>query len=228
MSATLLPLPPETEESERFLAAIADRDYPCVGAKSVAARGNLQMAHGRDLTSGWNDLEIHRALMDWSRTFRQDRSTLRSFMIIFDGPLDLTEEQYEAALWERLQSYADKDAWLGQSYAEAVSANPLDPHFSVSFGGEAFFVVGLHPGASRPARRFPRPAIVFNLHQQFEKLREEGRYQRMRDTIMERDFKFAGSVNPMLASHGEQSAARQYSGREVGTDWECPFKDKRA
>ncbi len=227
MTAATLPKPPETEEAERFLAEIAGRDYPCVGAKSVAARGTLQMARGRDLTSGWNDLEIHRALMEWSRQFRQDRDTLRSFMIIFDGPLDLSEEEYEAALWQRLQSYADKDAWLGQSYAQAVSADPDDPHFSVSFGGEAFFVVGLHPGASRPARRFHRPAIVFNLHQQFEALRKEGRYQKMRDTILKRDRKFAGSANPMLSNHGEQSAARQYSGRAVDDDWQCPFKDKR-
>jgi FPC/CPF motif-containing protein YcgG len=52
-----------------------------------------------------------------------------------------------------------------------VSADPNDPHFSLSFGGEAFFVVGLHPRASRPARRFERPAPIFNLRDQFEQQR---------------------------------------------------------
>ena len=131
-------------------------------------------------------------------------------------------------MWERIQSFADKDDWRGQPYAGNVSSDPEDPHFSLSFGGEAFFVVGLHPNASRPARRFPRPVLVFNLHDQFERLRDEGRYERMREAILERDIKLAGDVNPMLARHGEASEARQYSGRIVDDDWECPFRDPRA
>ena len=60
-------------------------------------------------------------------------------------------------------------------------------------------MVGLHPGASRPARRFDRPALVFNLHDQFEQLRANGMYDKMRSTILARDVKLAGDVNPMLA-----------------------------
>ena len=147
---------------------------------------------------------------------------------MFDGPLDLDEKQFEAAMWERLQSFADKDAWLGHAYDNAVSSDPDDPHFSLSFGGEAFFVVGLHPGASRPARRFSRPALVFNLHDQFVLLREQGRYDRMREIILDRDFALAGSMNPMIAQHGEASEARQYSGRKVNSSWTCPFRDPRS
>ena len=69
--------------------------------------------------------------------------------------------------------------------------------------------------------------MVFNLHDQFEKLREGGRYERMRDAILERDRQLAGNINPMLARHGESSEARQYSGRMVGDDWKCPFRDPR-
>ena len=57
-------------------------------------------------------------------------------------------------MWQRLQSLADKDVWLGQDYDPQVSADPGDPHFSLSLGGAAFFVVGLHPGASQPVRGF--------------------------------------------------------------------------
>jgi len=93
-----------------------------------------------------------------------------------------------------------------------------------SFGEEAFFIVGLHPRASRPARRFERPVLVFNLHDQFEQLREQGRYERMRAKIIERDVALAGSPNPMLARHGTISEARQYSGRNVAeAGWVCPF-----
>jgi FPC/CPF motif-containing protein YcgG len=96
----------------------------------------------------------------------------------------------------------------------------------MSFGGEAFFVVGLHPRASRPARRFDVPAMVFNLHNQFELLRAEGRYDKLRSSILERDLAIAGSANPMLAQHGTLSAARQYSGRAVEDGWQCPFSGR--
>lgn len=69
--------------------------------------------------------------------------------------------------------------------------------------------------------------LVFNLHEQFEKLRAEGRYERMRERILDRDLAIAGSLNPMLARHGEASEARQYSGRAVEPDWGCPFRDPR-
>ena len=96
----------------------------------------------------------------------------------------------------------------------------------MSFGGEAFFVVGLHPKSSRPARRFEAPAMVFNLHDQFERLREAGRYDKMRGAILDRDLKLAGSHNPMLSQHGTKSAARQYSGRAVDDGWQCPFSGR--
>jgi FPC/CPF motif-containing protein YcgG len=213
---------------EELLAAIADESFPCVGAKSAVARGTLKTLAGHSLTSAWDDVRIHSELLEWAQAYREDPSGLRSLAVVFEGPLDLDEARFEAALWERLQSLADKDEWRGQPYDRSVSPDPDDPHFSLSFGGAAFFVVGLHPNASRPARRMPRPTLVFNLHDQFERLREEGRYERMRETIIRRDVALAGNANPMLSRHGETSEARQYSGRMVGPDWRCPFRDPRA
>ncbi len=207
---------------------IAEPDFPCVGAKSALARGSLKVVRGRSLDSAWDDLKIHRELMDWAYEYDRDPSGLRSLAVVFDGPDDLDEAEFESLMWDRIQSLADKDHWLGQPYDHRVSDDPEDPHFSLSFGGAAFFVVGLHPHSSRPARRFKHPALVFNLHEQFERLREEGRYERMREKILERDVDLAGDVNPMLARHGDESEARQYSGREVGDDWECPFRDPRS
>jgi len=213
---------------DELLERISAPDFPCVGAKSALARGTLEVLVGHSLESAWDDVLIHSKLLDWANGWRADPEGLRSLAVVFEGPGDLSESQFEAAMWERLQSLADKDVWRGQPYDERVSADPEDPHFSLSFGGEAFFVVGLHPKASRPARRFPRPTLVFNLHEQFEKLREQGRYERMREKILQRDVALAGDINPMLSRHGETSEARQYSGRMVGSDWQCPFSDKRA
>ena len=146
--------------------------------------------------------------------------------MIFRRSGKLSERRFERAVWDRLQSLSDKDEWLGQPVDPRISLDPEDPHFAVSFAGEAFFIVGLHPNASRPARRFEYPAMVFNLHDQFERLRDEGRYDPLRDTIMKRDERLAGTINPMLATHGEASAARQYSGRQVEDGWVCPFSRK--
>ena len=209
-------------------ARIAEPDFPCVGAKSALARGTLKTLVCHSLASGWDDVRIHRALMAWAEDYTVDPEGLRSLAVVFDGPGNLDEPTFERLMWERIQSFADKDEWLGQPYDHRVSADPDDPHFSLSFGGQAFFVVGLHPHASRPARRFPRPTLVFNLHAQFIQLRAEGKYERMRAKILDRDLDLAGSLNPMLARHGEVSEARQYSGRAVEDGWRCPFRDKRA
>src|SRR3546814_5575858 len=148
----------------------------------------------------------------------------RSLAVVFEGPTDLDEPAFESLLWDRIQSLSDKDVWRGQDYDDRVSADPANPHFSLRFGGEAFFSVGLHPQANRPARRFERPALIFNLHDQFEKLRAENKYETMREKIMTRDEALAGSRNPMLARHGDASEARQYSGRVVDPDWQPPFE----
>ncbi|HEY0315982.1 MAG TPA: guanitoxin biosynthesis heme-dependent pre-guanitoxin N-hydroxylase GntA [Sphingomonas sp.] len=209
---------------ERALQAyIADPDFPCVGAKAALARGTLEVLGCRDITSAWDDVRIHDALLCFAQAYRRDKTLFRSLAIVFEGPDDLAEAAFERALWERIQSISDKDIWRGQSYDERVSPDPADPHFSLSFGGEAFFVVGLHAQASRPARRFDRPTMIFNLHDQFETLRAAGKYEGMREKIMVRDEALAGSRNPMLTRHGEVSEARQYSGRMVDDGWKCPF-----
>jgi hypothetical protein len=178
----------------------------------------------REVSSAWDDLRILPALAATVGKYRADKALFRTLVVIFEGPRALSESDFEQHLWARAQSLSDKDAWLGYKPDPSVSSDPEDPHFSLSFAGEAFFVVGLHPNASRPARRFDAPAMVFNLHDQFVVLREQQRYEKLRASILSRDEQLAGSVNPMLARHGELSEARQYSGREVGEGWKCPFQ----
>lgn len=212
---------------EEFVDFVGSRDFPCVGAKSALGRGTLEVVACSSFTSAWDDMRMHEIIRSWASQYSKQPSLFRSLVFVFDGPRFLTERDFERALWERLQSLTDKDVWRGIPADERVSTDPQDPHFSLSFGGQAFFVIGLHPHASRPARRFSRPALVFNLHDQFERLRKEGRYETLRSAILRRDQLVAGSVNPMLARHGEVSEARQYSGRQVPDDWTCPFKGRR-
>lgn len=209
-----------------FKDFIRNPPFPCVGAKSALSKGQMRILVARDITSGWDDMRIYPALLAFICRYRERPSLFQSFAVVFEGPGDLSEEGFEHHLWARAQSLSDKDSFLGQAYDERVADDPDNPHFSLSFAGEGFFIVGLHPQASRPARRFASPVLVFNLHAQFEQLRAEGRYEGLRTAILERDAALAGSTNPMLARHGESSEARQYSGRAVGRDWVCPFQGR--
>ena len=216
---------PAQDELENLIEDhVAQPAFPCVGAKAALARGTLEVLACNAIDSAWDDLRIHDGLLSWASAYRDAPGLFRSFAVIFEGPDDLDEADFEQALWDRVQSLSDKDVWRGQAYDERVSADPDDPHFSLSFGGEAFFVVGLHPQSSRPARRFGRPAMIFNLHDQFQALRSAGTYEGMREKILMRDEALAGSRNPMLARHGDASEARQYSGGAVDAEWRCPFQ----
>jgi len=212
--------------ASRFCAFIADSGFPCVGAKAALNRGGMRFVVARNFNSAWDDLRILPSLHDIARDYRADPVPFQSLAVLFEGGAPDNEERFEQGLWSRLDSLAAKDDWLGQPPDPRVAHDPGDPHFAMSFGGEAFFVVGLHPRASRPARRFDTPAMVFNLHDQFERLRAEGRYDALSNAIRERDRKLAGSDNPMIAEHGTASPARQYSGRSVGSDWRCPYSGR--
>lgn len=210
--------------ARKFIETVQAPQFPCVGAKSALAKGQMDILVARDVRSAWDDMRISPALGETVRKYREDRAIFRTLIIVFEAPALLSEEEFEAHLWARAQSLSDKDEWLGYRPDPSVSSDPDDPHFSLSFAGEAFFVVGLHPNASRPARKFESPAMVFNLHDQFEVLRDQQRYDKLRSSILARDLEYAGSMNPMLARHGESSEARQYSGRVVDESWKCPFK----
>lgn len=201
-------------------ALVADPEFPCVGAKSALAQGNLAILTARSLASDADDARVHRRLVRWGKARAEG---LRSLAVVFAGPGMLTERGFETLLWERLAALSALDALGGHAQAPGTSADPAHPRFALSFGGAAYFAVGLHPGASRRARRLGVPAIVFNLHSQFRDLRAEGRYEKMRTVILARDEAYDGSANPMLARHGEVSEARQYSGRAVGAEWVCPW-----
>lgn len=227
----MLPPPDDTAHplALDFQDLIRHRPFPCVGAKSALARGgafsrggmNLLVARGIDTTS--DDDRIYAALLALICRYRQPPELFWSFAVLFDSDAPGAEEAFETSLWTRIQSPADRDGRLGQRHDPRIAEDPEAPAFSVSLGGEGVFIVDLNPAASRPAQRFAAPTLVFNLHDQFQRLRAEGRYERLRDGIVARDVAFAGSPNPMLAQHGERPAARQFGGRTIPDDWACPF-----
>ncbi|MBI1403113.1 MAG: YqcI/YcgG family protein [Porphyrobacter sp.] len=208
----------------RGLTGLIEQEaFPCVGAKAALGQGGLEVLTAGSITAARDDRRIHARLVEWSAVPDEEAAEFRSLAVVFEGPRDLDERGFERALWQRIGALIAADRRRGFAPHGDYSENPAHPDFALSFGGKAYFAVGLHPHASRRARRAPNPAIVFNLHEQFAKLRAEGRYERMREVILARDEAFDGTPNPMIARHGVISEARQYSGREVEEGWTCPL-----
>lgn len=200
-------------------AMVAEPEYPCLGARSVFRKDNVTSVELGGMNDPASVLELGAALGAYGRD-ADPEGPFQSFIAIFDGPDISDEDEFEQLLWRTLQALHDHDE---SPWADGVDADPNAAHFAFSYAGVAYFVVGLHPKASRVARRAPRPTLVFNLHEQFELLREQGGFERMRDLIRARDRALQGSVNPMAVDHGQLSEARQYSGRAVEPDWRAPF-----
>ena len=205
-----------------FRAVIGDAGYPCVGAKSAFNNDSYRLGVYDDLAGDDATAGLCRDLFIFSREFEAIDARFATFAATFRGPLDVDEVEFERLLWTQLQKLHVADAPL-HDWDGRVSSDPDDPHFSFSFAGRAFFIVGLHPRASRVARRFPYPTLIFNAHEQFELLRSEGKMERMKQVIRRKDEELQGGPNPLLRDFGDESEARQYSGRAVEDDWSPPF-----
>jgi FPC/CPF motif-containing protein YcgG len=206
----------------RLESFIAEKAFPCVGAKSALNKGRMRFGEFGRLGDESTAAALVDALEAYSAEFDEPGSIPVSFVAAFDNT-DATELEFEALLWKQLQALHEVDCSRGHAWDARVSSDPSRDDFSFSIGGRGFFVVGLHPQASRLARQAPVPCLVFNFHDQFEILKASGKYQSMQEAIRARDVALQGSVNPVLARFGESSEARQYSGRAVEQNWKCPF-----
>jgi FPC/CPF motif-containing protein YcgG len=208
------------EFKEEFDDFVGVKDFPCIAAKAAIAKGQVRVMVCEHVACPKDDWAITQFIYNFVDEYRSSKKMYTSAIIIFKGPQDCTEEYFDTMMWQRLQGISNHDQ---HPWDERVSDDPSNANFSFSIKEEAFYIIGLHPGSSRKARQFQYPAIVFNPHDQFERLREANRYETMKETVRKRDQVFSGSVNPMLADFGNSSEAQQYSGRPYDENWKCPF-----
>jgi uncharacterized protein len=201
---------------EDFISA--DR-FPCVGAKAAHCSGGLTTVVAGDFLSARDDAAVVAAFRSSRPGIETSHLALSSFAVIYLAPCHLDEREFEAALWARLAGLAAADT---AGWATGYCRDPTAANFAMSLAGTACHVIGLHPQASRPGRRFEHCALIFNAHDQFASMRANGRFGRMQAVNRSRDLAFHGSINPMLQDFGSGSEARQYSGRAVGPGWRCP------
>ena len=223
MTDLSVPVPDPVHASDETLLSsltgmVEHPAYPCVGGKAAFHQKQATVRVYEGLGSDAATFALAEDLREFARTGPIDESFV-SFVAIFRGPTIVDEEHFERLLWRQLSRLARQD---GTQWNGDVSSDPTDHHFGFSLFGVAYFVVGLHPQASRDARRAGSPVLVFNPHRQFERLRNQERYVRMRDVIRRRDQRLQGTINPMVRDHGTESEARQYAGRPVEPTWEPP------
>ena len=137
---------------------VTHADFPCLGAKSVFRRDDVAHVVLDDMTDPGVPGQLLERLEAFARSI-EGESGFHSFIATFRGPLSTDEAGFEASLFGLLQRLHDAD---DETWADGVGSDPNDPHFAFSAGGTAYFIVGLHPAASRVARRAPLPTLVFN------------------------------------------------------------------
>jgi FPC/CPF motif-containing protein YcgG len=215
------------EEAElAFRGFVMDPNFPCLGGKGALRQGGCKVGVYGELGAG-DATGLAADLAAFADSLSHAAQQLAAFVAIFQATRPLDERRFELRLWKQLQTLHQHDE-SSAGWDPAASDDPDDPRFAFSFAGHAFFVIGLHPDSSRMSRRFRWPALVFNPHQQFDRLRAEGKYERLRDHVRARDIALQGTPNPNLSDFGERSEARQYSGRKTEAEWRCPFHRREA
>jgi len=209
------------EIEKEFEEFVNDAGFSCLAGKGVVHQQGHVVRSYAPLATREATIALAADLSAFTVTSATP-TTLRAFVAVFPARAPRSELAFERRLWAQLQLLHEHDDPSAR-WDPNVSDDPDDPMFSFSFAGCAYFVVGLHAYSSRISRRFLWPALIFNPHSQFGRLRGEGRFARMQQAIREREIAVQGSLNPNLADFGERSEARQYSGREVERDWKCPF-----
>ena len=217
-----VPVPPELIDAHDQLCQQITGDYPCTGAISVFAQKCYRFGLFPEFACDNAVRAVCHDLYEFCHEFPNIDDQLITFIAMFRGPVIESEQHFEDLLWSQLQAMHDIDSDFF-AWDKSVDSDPKSNNFSFSIGGRAMFVIGMHPKASRLARTVTYPTMVFNLHEQFERLRARGKFETMTQIIRAREMAFQGSTNPMLKNFGERSEASQYSGRAVSDNWPCPF-----
>ena len=80
-------------------------------------------------------------------------------------------------------------------YDRRTRADAKSLRASFSFAGQTFFLVEFYAASPQWACRFAWPTLVFNPRHQFERLREEGKFERFQQAVQERERALQESIN---------------------------------
>ena len=197
---------------------------PCIFGKSVIKSKNYDLKFYNSLTDVESIMKLYDDLLSFKNSQKEKYGNdFSSFIAIFLEDNITNEKDFDNKLWNVLNILNQKDKKY-HKWDESVDSSPLDKNFSFSFGGRAYFVLGMHKGSSRLSRKFQYPTLVFNARYYFDLLRENGTMEKYRAMIRQKDANAQGTINPNLINYSDSdSEAKLYSGMEISSDWVCPF-----
>jgi FPC/CPF motif-containing protein YcgG len=201
--------------------------FPCLGARASMAERTYRVGYYRNLAHPSSVSAMARDLRRFVNEYEQiaaPETGFTSFISLFKYPQCTSEDEFEKLLFSHLQQLHEYD---NSAWDPLYSADPAEGHFAFSFGGKAFFIVGMHAGASRLSRLLPRPALIFNPESQIQRLKREGHLLHFAQSVRKRDVRYQGNFNPSLPADPNSSGgeANVYSGKHhaSGDGWKCPF-----
>lgn len=211
---------------EELKVFINSEGFSCVAAKTSILKHTLYHRNYRERTLDKVAKNIHKDVVEFEKNRIAISKTNATFVCTFSDLYFVDEIKFEYFLWELIQAIHLVDYENGNTWAAGYEYNPEHKKFSFSVNKSAFFLVGLHSESSRKTRKFSIPAVVFNSHEQFEYLKEIGVFEKLKTSIRKKEVELQGCLNPNLSDFGDQSEAKQYSGRHVESNWKCPFMAK--
>jgi len=177
-------------------------DYPCIPAILALKNGSIITKYFNS-EFGKAQENIAQYLDELIERYASQKEPFLSIWLSWEKG-NYSEEEFEERLWAEINSFC-KD-------------------LPVRYKDEQLFIVGLHPNASRKARRFEHCSLVINLFSQFEKLEKSESYHTMVQNIRNRDVSFSGSVNPTVEKFADIWEEIQFSGKDNDLSWKVPNK----
>lgn len=209
---------------KQLRALVTSKEFPCIGAKAAFSAGTYRIGIYKSMQEEGAILGVCHDLVEFINEQKSMPGNFTTYIACFENTIVNSEDHFEELLWGLLQNLHDKDKVFFK-WDDTISKDPDNPSFTICFGEVAFFLVGMHPASSRFARKFAYPTVVFNAQYQFEKLKEEGRFENMKKVIREKDAKINdGQINPNLGDLHAVSAAGQFGTKAKESNWKCPFK----
>jgi hypothetical protein len=200
---------------------IESKEFPCVGAKAAFKQNSYRFGFYNEM-AGTDALKgLSHDLSAFAKEQKDMKGAFTTFAAVFDDSFFQDAYDFDEKVWQLLKTLHQIDK---AEYDPIASANPKDANFAFSFAGTAYFVAALSPVSPRLSRRFVAPCLVFNAHYQFEHMKAQGKFEKLRDIIRANDAALeGGQANRIAADFGETSEAVQYTGISATPPTSCPF-----
>src|SRR4029453_4438530 len=134
-----------------FRDLVFDGEVPWLGDKGAWNKKSCGFGVFDAMATKEATRELSYQLFDFAHSAKKKAEPFSSFVAVFHRPLQLTQREFEACLWLQLWQLHR----FGPSEWDAPAGpHPAEPHFSFRFGGQRFYVIGMHAHSSHAAHRF--------------------------------------------------------------------------